>query len=213
MAQGDNKTGQHGNNSIFVMTHAEILLIPADCTIMYTRVVVNFCPQKLDPHQIWITAGSNLINYPGELTTKTADLTTSKLMWNSILSTKGAKFMCLDIKNFYLTAPLDCFEYMKMPLSLFPPWTKEQYNLDKLTKNRFVYLEMRRAIWGLPQAGILANKLLRKRLIPHGYYECKYTLGLWRHLTHPISFTLLVDDFGVKYMGREHVDHLIKCIK
>jgi hypothetical protein len=47
-------------------------------------------------------------------------------MWNSVLSTKGAKFMCLDIKNFYLTAPLDCFEYMKMPLSLFPLWTKEQ---------------------------------------------------------------------------------------
>jgi hypothetical protein len=83
-------------------------------------------------------------------------------MWNSILSTKGAKFMCLDIKIFYLTAPLDCFEYMKMPLSLFPSWTKEQYNLDKLANNGFVYLEMRRTLWGLPQAGILANKLLRK---------------------------------------------------
>ena len=102
---------------------------------------------------------------------------------------------------------------MKMPLSLFPSWTKEQYNLDKLAKNGFVYLEMRRAVWGLPQAGILANKLLRKRLLPHGYYECKHTPGLWRHLTRPISFTLVVDDFGVKYMGREHVEHLIKCIK
>jgi hypothetical protein len=162
MAQGYNKTGQQGTNSIFVMTHAEILLIPANCTITYARVVVNFCPPKFDLHQIRITAGGNLINYPGELTTKTADLTTSKLMWNSVLSTKSAKFMCLDIKNFYLTAPLDCFEYMKMPLSLFPSWTKEQYNLDKLAKNRFVDLEMCRAVWGLPQAGILANKLLCK---------------------------------------------------
>ncbi len=57
MAQGDNKTVQKGITSIFVMTHAEILLIPADQTIMYTRVIVNFVPQKLDPHQIWITAG------------------------------------------------------------------------------------------------------------------------------------------------------------
>jgi hypothetical protein len=162
MVQGDNKTGQQGTNSIFVMTHTEILLIPADRTITYARVVVNFCPQKLDPHQIRITAGGNLINYPGELTTKTADLTTSKLMWNSVLSTKSAKFMCLDIKNFYLTAPLHCFEYMKMPLSLFPSWTKEQYNLNKLAKNGFVYLEMCRAVWGLSQAGILANKLLCK---------------------------------------------------
>jgi hypothetical protein len=63
---------------------------------------------------------SSLINYPGELTTRTANLTTSKLMWNSVLGTKGAKYMWLDIKNFYLTAPLNWFEYMKMPLSLFP---------------------------------------------------------------------------------------------
>ncbi len=50
MAQGDTKMEQHGTNSIFVITHTEILLIPADCTITYARVVVNFCPQKLDPH-------------------------------------------------------------------------------------------------------------------------------------------------------------------
>ena len=83
-------------------------------------------------------------------------------MWNSVLSTKGARYMCLDIKNFYLTAPLDRFEYMKMPLTLFPPWTCKQYNLDTHAKNGFVYLKLRRAVWGLPQAGILANKLLRK---------------------------------------------------
>ena len=134
-------------------------------------------------------------------------------MWNSVLSTEGAKYTCLDIKNFYLTVPLDRFEYMKMPPALFPSWMKEQYNLDKLAKNGFVYLEMRCAVWGLPQAGILANKLLQKRLPPHGYYECKHTPGLWQHLTHPISFTLVVDDFEVKYVGREHIDHLIKCIK
>ena len=59
----------------------------------------------MDPHHIRITAGGNLINYPGKLTSRTADLTTSKLMWNGVLSTKGAKYMCLDIKNCYLTAP------------------------------------------------------------------------------------------------------------
>jgi hypothetical protein len=44
------------------------------------------------------------------------------LMWNSVLSTEHAKYMCLDIKNFYLSAPLDWFEYMKMPIALFPGW-------------------------------------------------------------------------------------------
>jgi hypothetical protein len=177
MAQGNIKTGQKGTNAIFVMTHTEILLISADCTITYARVVVDFCPQKADPHRIHITAGGNLINYPGELTTQTADLAKSKLMWNSVLSTEGAKYMCLDIKNLYLTASLDWYKYMKMPLSLFPSWTREQYNLDKLAKNGFVYLEMHRAVWGLPQAGIFVNKLLQKRLLPHGYYECKHEAG------------------------------------
>ena len=121
MAQGGNKMGQKGTNAIFVMTHAEILLIPADQTITYARVAVIFCPQKIDSHRIWITAGGNLNNYPGKLTTKTANLTTSKLMWNSVLSTEGAKYMCLDIKNFYLTAPLDRFEYMKITIQFGQP--------------------------------------------------------------------------------------------
>jgi hypothetical protein len=107
MAQGDSKTGQKGTNSIFAMTHDEIRTIPKNQTVTYARAVVDFCPQKADPHRIHITAGGNLINYPGELLTRTADLTTSKLMWNSVLSTAGTKYMCLNIKNFYLTAPLD----------------------------------------------------------------------------------------------------------
>jgi hypothetical protein len=67
---------------------------------------------------------------------------------------------------------------------------------------------MRKAVWGLLQAGILANKLLRKRLAP-----CKHTPVLWKHTSRPISFTLVVDDFGVKYKRKEDVDHLIAAIK
>jgi hypothetical protein len=74
MAQGDNKTGHKGTNAIFVITHAEILLIPR--TITCARVVVDFHPQKTDPHCIRITASGNLINYPGELTMRTTNLTT-----------------------------------------------------------------------------------------------------------------------------------------
>jgi len=102
---------------------------------------------------------------------------------------------------------------MKIPLALFPEWIKKQYNLDTNTRDGFVYLEIRRAVWGLPQAGILANKLLRKRLKPHRYYECVNTPRLWWHATRPITFSLVVNDFGVKYVGKEHADHLISCLK
>jgi hypothetical protein len=64
----------------------------------------------VNPHRIQITAGGNLINYPGELSTRTGDITTSKLMWNSILSMEGVKYMCLDLKKNYLSAPLNRYE-------------------------------------------------------------------------------------------------------
>jgi hypothetical protein len=100
-----------------------------------------------------------------------------------------------------------------MPLLVFPEWVQKQYKLDKHAQNGFVYLQMERTIWGSPQAGILANKLLRNRLAPHGYYECINTPGLWRHEWRPITLTLVVDDFGVKYVGKEHVDHLVASLK
>jgi hypothetical protein len=214
MAQGDDKTGQKGTNSIFVMTHAEIKQACADkVNFTYAKIVVDFRPQKEDSYQIRITARGNLLTYKGNVSTRTADLSTSKLLWNSVLSTDGSKYMCLDIKNFYLTAALDYFGYMWMPLSVFPEWVQKQYKLDEHAQSGFVYLRMERVAWGLPQAGILTNKLLRKRLAPHGYYECINTPGLWRHKWRPITFTLVVDDFGVKYVGKEHADHLVASLK
>ena len=102
-----------------------------------------------------MTAGGNLIDYAGNLTTHTADLTTTKLLWNSVISTPGSRYMCLDITNFYLGTPMARFEYMKIPIDVFPPATIEQYNLHQHAHNGFIYLEVRKAIYGLPQAGIL----------------------------------------------------------
>jgi hypothetical protein len=138
----------------------------------------HYRPQKEDPNRIRIAVGRNMITYKGNTSTQTADLTTSKLLWDSVLSTEGARYMCLDLKNFHLTAALDYYEYMKIPLALFSEWIKKQYNLDTHARDGFVFLEIRQAVWGLPQAGILANKLLRKRLKPHRYYECVNTPGL-----------------------------------
>jgi hypothetical protein len=137
----------------------------------------------------------------------------AKLHWNSVLSTPDARYMCPDIKKFYLTAALEYFEYMKIPLALFPSWTIEQYNLNKLVLDGWVYIEMQRAVWGLPQAGILENKRLRRKLAPFDYYKCIKTPGLWRHESHPLTFTLAVDDFGVKFVNKNDVDHLISSIK
>ncbi len=130
-----------------------------------------------------------------------ADLDTAKLHWNSVVSTPGAKYMCLDIIFFYLTTKLEYFENMRMPPDLFPLWIQIQYYMIRLAYKEFVHLEMRRAVWGLPQAGILANKRLHWKLAPFGYFEHANTPGLWYHVLWPIMFTLVVNNFGVKYMN------------
>ena len=68
-------------------------------------------------------------------------------------------------------------------------------------------------MYSLTQAGILANKLLKKRLAPHGYYELPHTPGFFKHISHPVQFTLVLDDFCIKYTGKEHINHLLNALK
>jgi hypothetical protein len=65
----------------------------------------------------------------------------------------------------------------------------------------------------LPQAGILANKLLKKRLTRHGYFEVPHMPGLWKHISRPVCFNLCVDDFGVKYIGEDNLKHLFASLQ
>ena len=118
--------------------------------------MVDFRPQKTDPNRFRITVGGNLIDYPYELATRTADLTTSKVMWNSVISTPGAKYACADVKNFYLMRPLDRFEYMRMRIDLIPQELIDLYNLgDKVKYDSkgvgYVYMEIRKGMYGLLQ--------------------------------------------------------------
>jgi hypothetical protein len=63
--------------------------------------------------------GGNLVNYPGDCGTPTADLITVKLLLNSIISTPHSMFMTLDLKDFYLMTPMKRYEYFHMKIELF----------------------------------------------------------------------------------------------
>jgi hypothetical protein len=71
----------------------------------------------------------------------------------------------------------------------------------------------RKGVYGLPQAGRLAYKKLRIFLEPHGYVPCPVTPGLWKHLDSDLMFSLVVDDFGVRYTHRAQVDRLLEVLK
>ena len=105
-----------------------------------------------------MTAGGHSIAYLDKLTTRTADLATSKILWNSMASTKGSTFAGADIKNFHLRTPLDRYKYMQMDFKKSPLHIVKQYDLNAKAKGGILYLEIRRKIYELLQAGILANK-------------------------------------------------------
>jgi hypothetical protein len=119
--------------------------------------------------RVRLTIGGDRLNYSGDVATSTTYITTFKILVNSTLSTKDAAMMMMDIKNYYLGTPLPQFEYMKMPLSRFPEEIVQKYNLNALAVNGWVYIEILKGMYGLKQAGLLANQLLQTRLAPFGY--------------------------------------------
>ncbi len=101
----------------------------------------------------------------------------AKLLFNLTILTPSAQFKTMDISNFYLNTPLDKYKYMRLCLDIIPQEIIDAYNLTNLAHNGWVYIEIRKGMYGLPQAGILANKLLRQCLATKGYYHCQHMPG------------------------------------
>ncbi len=105
-------------------------------------------------------------------------------------------------------------KYVRLCLNIIPNKIIVHYNLCNIvTPVGWVYTKIRKGMYGLPQAGILANQLLEKRLATKGYYQCQHTPGLWRHVWHNINFCLVVDDFGIKVTNMHDMDHPNNALK
>ena len=133
-----------------------------------------------------------------DTTTRTADLTTCKIHLNGVVSTECGRFAAADVKDFYLGTPLKDKQYGKVIAKYIPQVTIDKYNLQDYIIDGWLYFLIYKGMYGIPEAGRLANDFLRKRLKELGYYECLHTPGYWRHIWKPISWTLIVDDFGIK---------------
>jgi hypothetical protein len=182
--------------------------------VTYIKFVCTIRTEKKDPYRTRATMGGNLINYPEDVGTPTANLLLIKIFLNSVISTKGAKFANADISNFYLMTPLRRPEYAKVKLSDIPEEVINEYNLrEKATPDGWIYIEVVRGMYGLPQAGSLGHDLLEERLNKEGYFQSQNVPGLWKHKTRPIQFVLVVDDFGIKYIKQADLDHLIASLE
>ena len=130
-----------GTNTIFFIHKYQV---PVDWLgdVMYAKFVVELKPNKAEVHRTRLTVGGDKVHYPGDVGTPTADLILVKVHVNSVLiSTPGAQYMTLDIKNFYLNTPMKRFEYMWLKMADIPDEVIEEYALnDKATPDGFVYV-------------------------------------------------------------------------
>ena len=165
-------------------------------------VVYEVKPYKEDLNGTRITVVGSQIFYPGDVGILTGSLDLVKLIINSVLSRRNARFVSFDLKNFYLQTPMEIFEYVRIKFLDIPQEFIEEYDLSEAAQNGWIYFEILRGCYGLPQSVRLANDLLRTRLKKADYYEAATTPSLWCHKWHPIQFVLLVDDSALNMLVR-----------
>jgi hypothetical protein len=87
---------------------------------------------------------------------------------------------------------------------MIPEEVLQEYEVKQYLKDDgYAYVKITGALYGLAQSGYLVNQDLIKNLAPFGYYPSKRTPGLWHHKTKAIKFSLVVDDFGIKYFKKK----------
>ncbi len=104
-------------------------------------------------------------------------------------------------------------KYVHIKILDIPDEFIDKYKLKGLDRDGWIYFKIHQGCYGLPQAGILANNLLRSRFEAKGFYEAASTPGLWHHKWRPIQFCLIIDNFDVEYVGLEHFNYLLGILK
>ena len=160
------------------------------------------------------TAGGDRLTVPYDVSARTANLEVVKILIHSTISTKR-RWATIDIKDFYLGTPLPPghYEYMRIHRSKLPRETILKHRLDSIFHDDYIYFEVRKCIYGLPQSGKLSQTRLVKHLASHGYHQLPNVPCLFKHATRNITFSLVVDDFGVSYQHPSDFQHLIETLK
>jgi hypothetical protein len=104
--------------------------VPKGQKVTYGSFVVEIKDHKEEKERTRLTVGGDQIEYLGDKSTQTECLATANILINSVISTPSAKFLVIDINNFYLNTPLGRFEYMVINLASLPQETIDKYDLN-----------------------------------------------------------------------------------
>ncbi len=173
-----------GTNTIFFVHKNEIHQDRLK-DVTYIKFVASVRTEKDDPYCIRATLGGNLIHYPDDVGTPTANLLLIKIFLNSVISSDGARFATADLSNFYLMTPLKRTEYGRVKMMDIPNKIINEYKLHDKAIDGWVYFKVMRGMYGLPQAGSNSHDKLEERLNKEGYYKSPLVPALWKHKTRP----------------------------
>jgi hypothetical protein len=108
-------------------------LVSAHKRPTHGRIYCSYQPQKEEKYCVRLTIGGNQIDYPGNKSTPTADLTMAH----------GVKFLGINLANFYLNTPMQNTKYMRLRLNIIPDEIIVHYSLPNIvTPDGWVYIEI-----------------------------------------------------------------------
>ena len=179
-------------------------------------MVCDHRPLKKEKFRVRLTLGGDVLEYDGNASSPAASLLEAKLLINSTISDShlGAKFMSIDLKDFFLQSFLEEPEYIRIHGKYFVGEIRKKYKIDEIiAPDGYVYCEAIRGMYGLKQAAKLARDQLIKTLAPFGYHPTQHSPNIWQHTTRKTIFCLCVDDFGIKYYSEEDAEHLLQALR
>jgi hypothetical protein len=203
-----------GTNTIFFIRPHQV---PAGRKVTYANFVCTMRPGKAERYRIHMTVGGDRLDAYQDVRSPAVGITDTKLHINSAISDakNGARYCTGDLKDFFLCSIMKIFQYMRVHRRYIPQEILDAYALDDthFDSKGYAYLEIRKGMYGLKEASILAYNQLKEHLALYSYAPVRVTPGLWRHNTRRTVFTLAVDDFGIKYFCKADADHLFSALK
>ncbi len=180
------------------------------------------CKEKLTPDKQIIrrvrgTLGGDKVQYDGLTSSPVADIVTIKIHQNSVVSDRrnfgtDTRYAGLDLTDFYLESDLDQPSWVNISVEDIAMDILTEYDLLKYVHKGRILCRVDGTMYGHPAAGRIAHKDLVAHLALHGYMQHDNIPCLFFHTSNSISFTLVVDDFGIKYSSMADIDDLQRII-
>ena len=104
-------------------------------------------------------------------------------------------------------------KYYKTAIKLIPQEIIDKYELNNKQSNGYIYTRVKKRIYELVKAGIIAHEALKEHLKHYGFACAIITQGLCKHQDREMNLTLVVDNFGIRYRNKKYADNLISALQ